>query len=131
MAYEINKRIKYYRTKRGISQRAVADALDLKLSSYSQCERKGQITAERLKIIAKVLQIDVIYLLTDIEEIPDIDIPDPIDPPIIDPENPHNLTKKEKRFIDKLRSLPKEAQDEVIEQIQEIYKRNRLNRSAK
>ena len=129
MAYEINKRIKYYRTKRGISQRAVADALDLKLSSYSQCERKGQITAERLKIIAKVLQIDVINLLTDVEEIPDISEPDK--PPIIDPENPHNLTKKEKRFIDKLRSLPKEAQDEVIEQIQEIYKRNRLNRSAK
>jgi len=129
MAYEINKRIKYYRMKRGISQSTVADALDIKLSSYSQCERKGQITAERLKIIAKVLKIDVINLLTDIEEIPDIT--EPIKPPMIDPENPHNLTKKEKRFIDKFRSLPKEAQNEVVEQIQEIYKRNRLNRSAK
>ena len=59
----INQRIAEIRTERGFTQQHLADALSLKLSSYSQLEREGTISAIRLLIIAKTLNVHPMDLL--------------------------------------------------------------------
>lgn len=59
----INQRIAEMRTERGFTQQQIADAVSLKLSSYSQLEREGNVSASRLLIIAKTLNVHPMDLL--------------------------------------------------------------------
>lgn len=60
---EINKRIKNLRLAKKITQEEIATYLGIKISSYSQMERKGVFSAERLALIADYFNVDYNYLL--------------------------------------------------------------------
>ena len=60
---EINKRIKNLRLAKKITQEEIATYLGIKISSYSQLERKGVFSAERLALIADYFNVDYNYLL--------------------------------------------------------------------
>ncbi len=59
----INERVRYFRKHRRFSQTEMAQWLGTKCSSYSQMERKGIITCERLIEISKILDVDINILL--------------------------------------------------------------------
>ncbi len=63
MQKEINKRIIYYRKKRGLTQIEVAQKLGMKITTYSQAERENNITCEMAIKLAEIFNIDVKYLL--------------------------------------------------------------------
>ena len=63
LANIINQRVREVRTQKKISQQKVSEYLGMKLSTYSQMERTGNISAERLKLIAKFLKVDYGYLI--------------------------------------------------------------------
>ncbi len=63
MAETINQRIKRYRKKLGYTQEYVAKQIGEKLSTYSQMERKGNITCKLLIELTEILQVDALTLL--------------------------------------------------------------------
>ena len=60
---EINKRVTHYRKEARLTQAQVADLIGMKSSSYSQMEREGDISAERIVKLAEIFKIDVRLLL--------------------------------------------------------------------
>ena len=80
MDIEINKRVAKYRKKCRMKQFEVAELLDMKVSTYSQMERLGDISAERIRKLAEIFNIDVKKLLYG----EDYSTPEPA--PIYDPE---------------------------------------------
>ena len=63
MNLEINKRVVYYRKKARLKQTEVAELMGMKCSTYSQMEREGDISAERIIKLADIFKIDVRCLL--------------------------------------------------------------------
>ncbi len=61
--FDINQRVKKMRKKHFFTQDRFATNLGIKTSTYSQMERSGNISAETLKKIAKLLDIDIRYFL--------------------------------------------------------------------
>lgn len=59
----INQRVKELRTSRNVSQETLGMFLGIKTSTYSQMERAGIISAERLKLIAEFFNVDYEFLL--------------------------------------------------------------------
>ncbi len=59
----VNERVAFFRKAKNFSQTVMAERLGIKTSSYSQMERKGSITCERLIKIAQILQVDAYVLL--------------------------------------------------------------------
>lgn len=59
----INQRIKDLRISKKIPQKEIADLLGIKVSTYSQMERKGTIPAEKFKLIANYFNVDYAVLL--------------------------------------------------------------------
>ncbi len=59
----INERIIYFRKFLRFTQTDMAEELGIKCSTYSQLERKGKITCERLIEISKILNVDIFVLL--------------------------------------------------------------------
>ena len=59
----LNKRIARLRKAKGLKQADMAERLGLKESTYSQMERQGNITAQKLLDIAAILGVDVNVLL--------------------------------------------------------------------
>ena len=114
MSYEINKRIAHYRKLMGKTQAEVAELLDMNLSTYSQCERKGNISAERVKKIAEALNISAVTLITGKE------------PERKTNESEFVLTNKEIKLINLYRSFSEEQKQSVLDKVQEYYsKKNR------
>ena len=60
---DINLRVKKARKDNFYTQAQLAKAIGMKTTTYSQMEREGNITAEVLKKIAHVLNIDIRYFL--------------------------------------------------------------------
>lgn len=58
MDKEINARIKHYRNLKKMTQEELGMALGMKCSTYSQMERRGKITVDMAKAIAKILDVD-------------------------------------------------------------------------
>lgn len=87
--FDINQRVKKMRKKHFFTQDRFAINLGIKTSTYSQMERSGNISAETLKKIAKLLDIDIRYFLYG-EEFLDIqEETKPIEPPA--PPNVYEL----------------------------------------
>ena len=59
----INQRIKYFRLLCGYTQSDVAEILNMKVSTYSQKERKSLIDAQFLIKISKIFDVDVRMIL--------------------------------------------------------------------
>ncbi len=64
----INERIIHFRKLMRFTQTEMAERLGIKCSSYSQLERIGKITCERLIEISKILDVDILFLLFGKEE---------------------------------------------------------------
>ena len=64
----VNQRIAAFRKKLHYSQGAVAEMIGMKGSTYSQMERRGTVSAERLLKLARVFDIPPEMLLYDEEE---------------------------------------------------------------
>ena len=54
---EVNRRIALYRKMANLTQTEVAEKMGMKCSTYSQMERKGSISTERLLTICKILGV--------------------------------------------------------------------------
>ncbi|MBR2040373.1 MAG: helix-turn-helix transcriptional regulator [Clostridia bacterium] len=60
----INQRVRELRVSRKVNQKTLGKVLGIKTSTYSQMERKGNISAERLRLIAEYFKVDYNYLLS-------------------------------------------------------------------
>ncbi len=115
----INKRVLYYRMKIGLNQSEVAEKMGMKLSTYSQMERSGSITADRLLKLAEILEVDLKDLLFEQKEdtgkLTFIQEPTVILPP---PPPPYVLTPTEESVIDVIRGFNRNDQEEAINILQ-------------
>lgn len=117
----INENVANYRKMMGYKQSDIADILDMKLSTYSQMERKGNIPAITLWQIAKILDVRIEnFFSRNILREPE---PNPLGSKPEDPFRP--LTNKEKGAITIIRNLSKPKQDEVYDFIAKQYRRKK------
>ncbi len=120
----INARVARYRNEKKLTQQQVADKMGLKCSTYSQMERNGNITAEKLLLLEEVLDTPLGTLLYGQEvEFKAKKTILPLGAPTIEPPKPDELflTNNEKNYIKILRNIPKEARNEVIALLQQKY----------
>lgn len=129
----INQRVVKCRKLADLTQADVAEKLGMKGSTYSQMERKGIISAERLSKMAEIFDVSPNYLLTG-EEISKYTIP-PIVPqgesipqpvlmqpePVLPQKKVFVVTKKEENLIKIIRFLSKPNYDKVIKFIDSVY----------
>ena len=107
--YEINRRIASVRKLREYKQSDVAEFLGLKTSTYSQMERKGNITGEMIIKIAKIFEVDPMYIFCGEEK---NDIPNQKQ----ESETiAKNLTNLESNIIKIFRNLNKEKQESICD----------------
>lgn len=111
----VNENVATYRKIRGYKQSDIADILDMKQSTYSQMERKGNIPAMTLWHIAKILDVPIQNFFDNSHA------NQPDDP--FNPEEFSPLTNKEKGAITIIRNLSKPKQDEVYDFIAKKYHR--------
>ena len=129
MPLEINQRIACCRKLRNMTQSDLAQMLNIKTSTYSQMERKGDITAERLIKIADFLNVDIKFLLFG-EEWQEIILAKPPERILLKEEKvkkkeetpEYILTAKEKRIIAIWRYFSQKNKNEFIAVIEKMYK---------
>ena len=131
----INQRIAVCRKLRDMTQADVAEKLDMKCSTYSQMERKGNISAQMILKLAAIFNVqpdEILYGKSDVftppppsQEPTGGKLASPIEPPI--PQGPAaiTLTNREENIIKIIRNLPKEVRDEIISFIEIKYKENK------
>lgn len=120
----INERVAHYRKLANLNQAQAAERMGMKLSTYSQMERVGNISAERIIKLAQIFGVDTSILLfgepdrvpikisnPPNEPIGTIKQTEPVLPPIAEP---FILTNKEKSIITIIRNFKKRERDEVI-----------------
>lgn len=133
----INQRIALYRKMANLTQTEVAEKMGMKCSTYSQMERKGSISSERLLALSKILGVNPEMLLYDSSEDKKIDFSgteisasklnqtnNPFSSGSYSPA-PFIATHKEESIIKILRNLPKPYYDEVINFIDSKYKESK------
>ena len=133
----INQRIALYRKMANLTQTEVAEKMGMKCSTYSQMERKGSISSERLLTLSKILGVKPEMLLYDSLEDKKIDFSgNEISASTLNQTNnpfstgsyspaPFIATHKEESIIKILRNLPKPQYDEVINFIDAKYKESK------
>ena len=121
MNLEINKRVVHYRKQNHLTQSKVAERIGMKSSTYSQMERVGDISADRIVKLAEIFGIRPEWILlgepedkSDGNSIVKVEQPKPVIP---EPE-PFVLTNMEKSIIKIIRNLKKKEKEEVINFIQ-------------
>lgn len=140
MAYTVNQRVAIYRKMANLTQTEAAERLGMKSSTYSQMERKGNISVEKLFAIAAAFGVNPEVLLHDPMELKNeapaavtTTSPEPMPTvlrePVITPESrpPFIITKNEENLLTVLRNLPKSDYDDVRSYINEKY-RNAKNK---
>ena len=110
----INQRIAYYRKLRCLSQAQVAEAVGMKSSTYSQCERQGKIPCGLLIKLSKVLDVSCNTLLFGTEDAPLAETPE--EPEVL------SLTNSEISVIKVLRSFSPQKRTATFQIIQNIWK---------
>lgn len=134
----INKNVVFHRKRKDYTQAEVAEKMAMKCSTYSQMERNGNISGDRLLKLAEIFEIDVSLLLNKNPEISDtteqsiFDLNPKIDngtlkqpEPPIDVPPPFIITKKEEGYIKVLRQLKKPDFDEVIALLNAKYAKHK------
>lgn len=127
MAETINQRVAISRKLANFNQQEAAEKLGMKCSTYSQMERKGNISGDRLVEIAKIFNVSLNYLLlgketeTEATANPtDGTLKSPVTPPIPD-RPPMILTRREENLISIIRNLSKDKREELLKYIQDNY----------
>lgn len=125
--YEINRRVASCRKLAGFTQQDAAEKLGMKCSTYSQMERRGNISGERLAKLAEIFNVSVTYLLLGIETEPEAEqktdaltLSTPIELPV-SKEPTMLLTRREENIITIIRNLSKDRREELIKYIQDNY----------
>lgn len=113
---EINTRIASIRKLREYKQSDVAQFLGLKTSTYSQMERKGNITGEMILKLAEIFNVDPMIILCGENSEYEHVVVD-----IFDPEE-RKLTNLEKNIIKIFRNLNKEKQEDICDYISKLAK---------
>ena len=133
----LNERIAECRNKSGKNQTEVAEMLGIKCSTYSQMERKGIISADRLFEMAKIFGISPCYLFNETEpcreEVKTSIVPQTENMPSIlnQPEIPmikrdvFVVTKKEENLIKILRKLSKDDYNATMKFIEEMNRKQK------
>ena len=133
----VNERIAKYRRLSNIKQRDMAEKLGMKGSTYSQMERTGIVSAERLFQMAEIFGITPCELYNGVEPCKsNISNPQtPTDNPstLIFQQSPmpkiekeiFTVTKKEENLIKIIRNLSKPNYDKTMIFIEEIYKEDK------
>lgn len=133
----VNERIAKYRRLSNIKQRDMAEKLGMKGSTYSQMEREGIVSAERLFQMAEIFGITPCELYNGVEPCKsNISNPQtPTDNPstLIFQQSPmpkiekeiFTVTKKEENLIKIIRNLSKPNYDKTMKFIEEIYKEDK------
>lgn len=143
MSETINQRIALYRKIANLTQTQAAEKLGMKCSTYSQMERKGTISADKLIALADIFGITPDTLLYDskpannvsaettVKENDDFDFTPKdrlINKTLRQPTNLFKtdpprfiVTHKEENIIKILRNLPRPDYEEIIEVINEKY----------
>lgn len=112
----INQRVARCRKLAGFTQADVAEKLGIKISTYSQMERKGNITAQMVLDLAAIFNIDPNEMLyTAPTPTQKTSGQETLPPPAPDPQL--LLTNLEQNIIKILRNIPKEDFDEIKELI--------------
>ena len=137
MDRSINQRIALYRKMANLTQTEVAEKMGMKCSTYSQMERKGSISTERLLVLADILGVTPEMLLYETTVAKKLDFSaaetvtsslnqnkDPFGKAPISPA-PFIPTHKEESIIKILRNLPKSYYDEVVTFINQKYKESK------
>lgn len=121
----INQRIKRYRKLSGYTQGEVAEEFGLKLSTYSQRERKGNVECDFLIKLSRMLDLDIRLFLYDSETLSAL-TSDPIpDPP---PGKSEELTSKKLQILTMIRNLPKRYRDKINDYVYKIYLLDKYNK---
>ena len=138
MSYTVNQRVAIYRKMANLTQTEAAERLGMKCSTYSQMERKGNISVDKLMAIAEVFGINPAVLLRDPmdfqseqpvsrpETVPEQPAPalhEPVFTPAARP--PFLITHNEENLLTILRNLPKSDVDEIRNFINEKYQNSK------
>lgn len=129
----VNERIVKCRKLANLTQTDMAEKLNIKCSTYSQMERKGIITAERLFEMANIFGVTPCHLYNGEEpckkeasynfapnENNALQFKEP--EPVIPQKEMFVVTKKEENIIKLIRSLSKPNYAKTIKFIEDIYK---------
>ena len=130
----VNERIAKYRRLSNLTQTDMAEKLNIKCSTYSQMERKGIVSAERLFQMAEIFGVSPCELFDGVEPCKQESSPFAStgennqalifhQPPMPKIEKEvFTVTKKEENLIKIIRNLSKANYDKTIKFIEEIYK---------
>lgn len=132
MSEGINKRIALYRKLANLTQTEAAEKLGMKCSTYSQMERKGSISADKLIALADIFGVTPETLLYDapargmLNFTPNESINKEVvrqPEPVLAADNSSFfvVTHKEESIIKILRNLPRDDYEEIVRLINEKY----------
>lgn len=140
MGYTVNQRVAIYRKMANLTQTEAAERLGMKCSTYSQMERKGHISVDKLIAIAAAFGIEPSILLRDPMELTS-EQSRPVEQPTAPakPEMPifresvvaptsrpaFVISRNEENMLTILRNLPKADLDEVRSLINEKYQNSK------
>ena len=140
MGYTVNQRVAIYRKMANLTQTEAAERLGMKCSTYSQMERKGHISVDKLIAIAAAFGIEPSILLRDPMELtseqsrPVVQPAAPAKPempifrePVVAPTSrpAFVISRNEENMLTILRNLPKADLDEVRSLINEKYQNSK------
>lgn len=139
MAESINRRIARCRKLADLTQTEAAEKMGMKCSTYSQMERKGNISADRLLKLAQIFGVhpdELLYEKKSTMSTVSADMPSapaaPAAPaPVIQQDEFEDvrpvfiISKKEENLLKIIRNLPKNARDEIISFIEQKYRENK------
>ena len=134
MGSKINHNVASCRKLAELKQSDVAELLNIKTSTYSQMERKGNITgdmilklAELFKVHPNVLLYGTEYVEEEKKDEENLVLSEPFTPPVPEPTSSSItvLTNSEENIIKIIRNLSKSDRDEVYSFIEAKYKGKR------
>ena len=135
MAYTINQRVAIYRKMANLTQTEAAERLGMKCSTYSQMERKGNISVDKLMAIAEVFGVNPAVLLRDPMDLQAktesaeaaYKAPTAMHEPVYIPtaRPAFVTTKNEENLLTVLRNLPKADVEEIRSFINEKYQNSK------
>lgn len=131
MSDSINQRIALYRKLANLTQTEAAEKLGMKCSTYSQMERKGSISADKLIALADIFGVTPETLLYDpparryLNFTPNESLGREVvrqpEPAITADPSYFVVTHKEESIVKILRNLPRDDYEEIIGLINEKY----------
>ncbi len=128
----IHEKIVVLRKQSGMTQNEVADALNMKRSTYAYCERKAtKLTPDFLRQLSAVLHIPSSILLSSGSKSDSAAEPEHLSQEVFPLDNSSeamNISPKELRLIKMLRILPQDESARFINEIIEAYN-NRVKQS--